>query len=205
MIVINNYISDWTASIFGHLNEAPWQVTNRAIDIVHGVLDALDDGFTISDGVAIHSSATVESGAIVKGPAIIGPNCFVAATAYLRDGVFLHRDCIVGPACELKSTFMFLGAKAAHLNFVGDALVGAHTNIEAGAIVANYRNEMDDKQIRIRLNNTIINTGVEKFGALIGDESRIGANAVIAPGAIIAPGFHVARLGMIDQHPNPAK
>ena len=201
MIEIGSYILDWTASIFGHLDEAPWQVTTRATGVVHEALNGLDGGYRISGGIAIHESAIVEPGAIVKGPAIIGPDCFVAATTYLRDGVFLDRDCTIGPACELKSTFMFRGSKAAHLSFVGDSLVGARTNIEAGAIVANYRNEMDDKRIRIRADGKTIDTGVDKFGALIGDGCRIGANAVIAPGALIAPGFQLARLGLIDQHP----
>jgi bifunctional N-acetylglucosamine-1-phosphate-uridyltransferase/glucosamine-1-phosphate-acetyltransferase GlmU-like protein len=98
---------------------------------------------------------------------------------------------------------MFRASKIAHLSFVGDSIIGAGVNIEAGAIVANYRNEMDDKLIRIAWRGSIIDTGVEKFGALIGDDARIGANAVIAPGALIEPGFRLARLGKVDQHPTP--
>jgi len=125
----------------------------------------------------------------------------VASNAYLRGGVFLDDECIVGPGCELKSTFMFRGSKLAHLSFVGDSIIGSGVNIEAGAIVANYRNEMDDKRILILREGKIIDTGVEKFGALIGDDARIGANAVIAPGALIEPGFRLARLEKVDQHP----
>jgi bifunctional N-acetylglucosamine-1-phosphate-uridyltransferase/glucosamine-1-phosphate-acetyltransferase GlmU-like protein len=107
--------------------------------------------------------------------------------------------CIIGPAVELKTAFMFSGAKAAHLNVFGDSLIGADANLEAGSIVANYRNELDDKMIRIRLGERVIETGVDKFGALIGDGARIGANAVIAPGAVLSPGARVARLGLVDQ------
>ncbi|MBL4601013.1 MAG: LpxA family transferase [Rhizobiaceae bacterium] len=146
-------------------------------------------------------TAHVEAGAIIKGPAIMGPNCFVAATAYLRDGVYLAEDCIVGPSCELKTTIMFPRSKVAHLSFVGDSLIGAGVNIEAGAIIANYRNELENKRILIQADNHIIDTGTDKFGSLIGDDARIGANAVIAPGSLISAGQIVPRLGLIDQHP----
>ena len=147
----------------------------------------------------MHCSATVEPGAIVKRPAIIGARCFVAATSYLRGGVFLDEDCIIGPGAELKSSFMFKGSKLAHLNFVGDSILGSDVNIEAGAIIANFRNELDEKSIRITYKGAVIDTGVDKFGALLGDHSRIGANAVIAPGAILMPGTRIPRLSLIDQ------
>lgn len=177
---------------------APWEITARAKAIVSRATGGLS-GYDVVDGVAIHRRATVEKGAVIKGPAIIGPDSFVAATAYLRDGVFLDDGCIVGPACELKSVFMLKGAKAAHLSFIGDSILGAGANIEAGAMIANYRNERAEKRIRILLGDAAIDTGVEKFGALIGDRARIGANAVIAPGALIPAGAVVPRLALVDQ------
>lgn len=77
-------------------------------------------------------------------------------------------------------------------------------NLEAGSIVANYRNERADKEIRIRRGGTLHGTGVEKFGALIGDRVRIGANAVIAPGALLLPGQVVPRLALVDQEAAPS-
>ena len=138
---------------------------------------------------------------MVKGPAIVGANSFVASGAYLRGGVFVGEACIVGPGCELKSTFMLRASKVAHLSFVGDSILGTDVNIEAGAMVANYRNELIEKRIHFVWRGRIVDTGVEKFGALIGDGSRIGANAVIAPGAVLEPQSRVPRLGQIDQIP----
>ena len=182
------------------LDLAPWEITATAKAIVTRAIAGLS-GYDIADGVAIHRRATIEKGAIIKGPAIIGPGCLVAATAYLRDGVYLDENCIVGPACELKSVFMLKGSKVAHLSFVGDSIIGAGANIEAGAMIANYRNERADKRIRIKTGAGVIDTGVDKFGALVGDEARIGANAVIAPGALIAAGAVVPRLALVDQAP----
>jgi NDP-sugar pyrophosphorylase family protein len=182
------------------LDRAPWDVTSKAEAIVRNALGVLA-GYSVQDGVATHRTATVEHGATIKAPAIVGPRCFVASTAYLRGGVFLDEACIIGPGCELKSTFMLLESKIAHLSFVGDSIIGAGANIEAGAIVANFRNERADKAIRIDFDGEIIETGVEKFGALIGDGARIGANAVVAPGALIRPGAIVPRLSLVDQSP----
>jgi bifunctional N-acetylglucosamine-1-phosphate-uridyltransferase/glucosamine-1-phosphate-acetyltransferase GlmU-like protein len=155
--------------------------------------------YFIAEEIAVHRSATVESGSVLKGPIIVGAKGFIAAGAYLRGGVWLAEQCIVGPCAELKSAFVFPGTKLAHFNFVGDSILGDDVNLEAGSIVCNYRNERPSKEIRVRVGATIYGTGVEKFGSLIGDGSRIGANAVVAPGALLRRGTVVGRGISIDQ------
>lgn len=182
------------------MDAPPWAVTSRAEAIVADRL-ARDAGAAVHATQRIDPTAVVEAGAIIKGPVIIGPRCFVAAGAYLRGGVLLESDCIVGPSCEVKSTFLLTGSKIAHLSFVGDSIVGAGVNIEAGAVIANYRNERDDKRLRIVWRGATIEAEVEKFGAAIGDGARIGANAVIAPGALIEPNAVIERLSLFDQSP----
>lgn len=181
--------------------QPPWLITAKATAIVRGILDGLPGDFRRTSDVAVHQTATVEEGAVIKGPVVIGPGCLVAAGAYLRGGVWLDEDCVIGPGSELKSSFMFHGAKLAHFNFVGDSILGADVNLEAGSIIANHRNERIDKQIRVRIGAELHATGVEKFGALVGDGTKIGANAVIAPGALIAPGTMIGRLSLVDQDP----
>jgi bifunctional N-acetylglucosamine-1-phosphate-uridyltransferase/glucosamine-1-phosphate-acetyltransferase GlmU-like protein len=180
---------------------APWRLISAIEPLIVSRLSRLGGDYRIAGDIGVHQTARTEEGAIVKGPAIIGPFCFIAATAYLRGGVFLDESCIIGPAAELKSSLLFKGSKLAHLNFVGDSILGEGTNCEAGSIVANYRNELANKRIHIAFEGEIIDTGVEKFGALIGDGARLGANAVVAPGALIAPGTVVPRLGLVDQRP----
>jgi NDP-sugar pyrophosphorylase family protein len=188
-----------TSPLAPWLGLAPWALTARAAEIVESLRAALGEGFHHAAGVAVHTTATIEPGAMIKPPAIVGPACRVAAGAYLRGGVWLARACTVGPGAEVKSSFLFDGSALAHFNFVGDAILGAGVNLEAGAIVANHRNERADKLIRVRVGGTLHATGIEKFGALIGDGARIGANAVIAPGTLLAPGTVVARLALVDQ------
>ena len=123
----------------------------------------------------------------------------LAATAYLRGGVFLDRGVTIGPACELKSTIVFDCSSLAHLSFVGDSLVGSDVNLEAGVVVANHWNERPAQAIIVCVGGQTIQTGVVTFGALIGDHSRVGANAVLSPGTVLAPHTVVARLGLVDQ------
>jgi UDP-N-acetylglucosamine diphosphorylase / glucose-1-phosphate thymidylyltransferase / UDP-N-acetylgalactosamine diphosphorylase / glucosamine-1-phosphate N-acetyltransferase / galactosamine-1-phosphate N-acetyltransferase len=201
-IHVSRFVHRWQSSPFAEVDEAPWHVTQKAESLLRGAIIRLADGYRVEHEVAVHASATIDNGAVLKGPAIIGPRCFVAAAAYLRGGVYLEEDCIVGPGSELKTSFMFKGSKIAHLNFVGDSILGSGVNIEAGAIIANYRNERTDKEIRISVDAKIVKTGVDKFGALVGDNVRIGANAVIAPGALLLPCTKIGRLQLVDQAPH---
>lgn len=196
-------VADFTArlaetSLAAYANAAPWDVTSRLEEIVATTIGQLLSGYRVNGNQAVHESAQVEEGATLKGPLIIGPRCYIAKTAYLRGGVFMDEGCIVGPGAELKTTVMLKGSKLAHLNFVGDSILGAGVNIEAGAIVANYRNERADKRIRFTYRGGVIDTGVDKFGVIAGDDVRIGANAVIAPGAALDPGTIIPRLSLMD-------
>ncbi len=198
---IAELVTNWSASPFADIDERPWAIVARAPRLLAALLQRLDDGYAVAGDVAVHRTASLESGAVLKGPVIVGPNCLVATGAYLRGGVFLERDCVIGPGSELKSSLVFAGSKLAHFNFVGDSILGSDVNLEAGAVIANHRNERADKTIRILLDGRIVNTGMEKFGALVGDGARIGANAVVAPGAVLARSAVVPRLGLIDQSP----
>lgn len=194
---INTFIARW--HLLGLEPRAPWLLAQDCENQILALLEVLGEGYRRQGNCAVHESAVIEQGAVLKGAIIIGEGSFVAAGAYLRGGVYLGSNCIVGPSCELKSTFMLDGSKLAHFNFVGDSLIGEAVNIEAGAIIANYRNELEGADIKIRHADSVIETGVNKFGALVGDGCKIGANAVIAPGALLRPNTHVPRLGLIDQ------
>jgi len=113
--------------------------------------------------------------------------------------VFLDRDVRVGPSCEVKASVVFQGAALAHLNYVGDSLIGARANLEAGAVLANRFNEREDKRIAVVAGGRLVSTGVERFGALVGDDSCIGANAVTTPGTLLPPRSIVRRLELVDQ------
>lgn len=205
MIRLADYIAGFDTSPlapWGRL--APWALVARASEVVAELLQALPaEDYEIRGDVAVHKTTVVEAGAVLKGPLILGPRCFVAAGAYLRGGCWVDAGCTFGPGAELKTSFVFGGSKLAHFNFVGDSVLGAGVNLEAGSIVCNYRNERDDKQVQVRIDGELAATGCVKFGALIGDQSRIGANAVLAPGAILQPKSIVRRGSVFDAEVAP--
>lgn len=200
MVRIEQYISEFSGSVLSPWNAlAPWQLVAQAPQIVSELLKGLSaEEYEIVDDIAVHRTAVVEAGAVLKGPLIIGAHCFVASGAYLRGGCWVDERCIFGPGAELKTSFVFRGSKLAHFNFVGDSVLGAGVNLEAGSIVCNYRNERAAKEVRVSIGGQLVATGCDKFGALIGDQGRIGANAVLAPGAVIEPGFVVRRGQVFD-------
>ena len=178
----------------------PWQLTMDLSRFIEQFAVSLESSsFRKSANVLVHNDATIEPGAMIKPPAIISAACFVAGTAYLRGGVFLDRGVTIGPGCELKSTIVLDSSSIAHLSFVGDSLVGSDVNLEAGVVVANHWNERSEQEVTVHVGGQSIRTGVLKFGALIGDHSRIGANAVLAPGTILKRGSIVPRLTLVDQ------
>ncbi|MCB0324752.1 MAG: hypothetical protein KDD69_14315 [Bdellovibrionales bacterium] len=194
-----SHIRKFPSSPLAQWDVPPWELTYRSEEIVAALLQALDlSEFDVNEGIAVHRSCTVESGAVLKAPLILGPRCFVAAGAYLRGGCWVEADCIFGPGAELKSSYVFANSKLAHFNFVGDSILGERVNLEAGSIICNYRNEREDKEIRLPFDDRLVPTGVDKFGALLGDDARLGANAVIAPGAIIPCGTVIRRCELFD-------
>lgn len=195
MIQLSHYISSIPSAITSF---EPWIIPTKLPTIISNLIKNLSDQYVINNGNAVHRTAMIEPGAILKSPYIIGPNCFIASYAYLRGGVWLESDVIIGPACEIKSSLILKGSKSAHFNFIGDSIIGRDVNIEAGAIVANYRNELASKEIVCFVDQKKITTGIDKFGALLGDECKIGANAVLAPGTILKPKTIVDRLALID-------
>ncbi|GAA4432660.1 glucose-1-phosphate thymidylyltransferase [Pontibacter saemangeumensis] len=198
-LYIDSYIAGFSGPFAAHKDALPWQLTKDLPGIIEEMIRRLDDSYIMKNGIAVHRSATVEEGVVLKGPAIVSEGCFIGAHAYIRGGVFLGKGTTVGTGCEIKSSIILHQSAVAHFNFVGDSLIGSNVNFEAGSIVANHYNERAEKQIWVVLNGGMINTGAEKFGALVGDNCKIGANAVLSPGTILAKGTVVKRLELVEQ------
>jgi NDP-sugar pyrophosphorylase family protein len=192
-----DFIADFDEKLPDLNREWPWLLAARTASLVADLQSSLGSDYQIANGIAIHHTAQVETHVVLKGPLIIGPHCFVASHAYLRGGVWLAGHNSIGPGCEVKSAVLFAHSKLAHFNFVGDSIIGAHCNFEAGAVIANHYNERADKKMMVRWGDQVVATGVEKFGALVGDACKVGANAVLSPGTLLAPRSVVARLQLV--------
>lgn len=199
MIIIDEFINQFSFNFAGQANLQPWDIVKNISNILTDLILQLDSNFSINNGVAVHNTATIEKGITIKAPVIIGENCFVGANAYLRGGVYLGKSTKIGASCEIKSSIIFDNSNIAHFNFIGDSIIGNNVNFEAGSITANHYNERADKKIFVSYKSTIIDTKTEKFGSLVGDNSKIGANAVLSPGTILETNTIVKRLELIDQ------
>jgi NDP-sugar pyrophosphorylase family protein len=199
MISIADFIKDFSLIFPGQNQLLPWEITNNLKKIITDLIQNLNEDFEINDEVAIHKTAIVETGATIKKPAIIGENCFVGANAYFREGVFLDHSVKIGPGCEIKNSIIFSETAIAHFNYIGNSIIGRNVNFEAGSIAANHFNERISKKISVLFNSDIIETNTEKFGSLVGDNSKIGANAVLSPGTILEKASIVKRLELVEQ------
>jgi len=137
----------------------------------------------VGEQVFVGEGTVVEDGVMIKGPAIIGRNCEIRHNAYIRENVIIGDGCVVGNACEVKNSLLFNGAVAPHFNYIGDSILGYKAHLGAGVKISNFK--LVPGNIMVEVNGKRIDTGLRKFGALLGDESDIGCNAVLNPGTII--------------------
>lgn len=137
----------------------------------------------IGPQVFIGEGTIVEDGAMIKGPAIIGRNCEIRHNAYLRENVILGDHCVIGNSSEVKNALLFNHAGAPHFNYIGDSILGFKAHLGAGVKISNLKLVVGN--VTVEVDGQARDTGLRKFGALIGDGAEIGCNAVLNPGTII--------------------
>ena len=178
------------AALFG-AGEYAWEALQKIKDYLKtnmrpALKNRCEGTAYIGEQVSIGAGTVVEDGAMIKGPAIIGRNCQIRHNAYLREDVIIGDDCVVGNSSELKNVLMFNNCQAPHFNYVGDAILGHKTHLGAGVKVSNIK--LDGANVTVEMDGKPFDTGLRKFGALLGDGSEIGCNAVLNPGSIIGRG-----------------
>jgi NDP-sugar pyrophosphorylase family protein len=140
----------------------------------------------VGERVFIGEGTVVEDGAMIKGPAIIGCNCQIRHNAYLREDVIIGDNCVVGNSCEVKHSLLFNHAVAPHFNYIGDSILGFKTHLGAGVKISNVK--LGPGNVTLEIEGKSFDTGLRKFGALVGDHAEIGCNAVLNPGSVIGRG-----------------
>lgn len=162
------------SDLFKNLNY-PWE----ALRNMQSYLDSKIN----TENIVIGEGTVVEKDAVIKGKAIIGKNCLIGNAVLLRGNCILGDNVQIGHGVELKNIIVLSNSSIAHLNYVGDSIVGNNVNVSAGAIVANLR--LDKQEILVNVQDEKVNTGLNKFGAIIGDGCTIGVNSVLNPGTIL--------------------
>ncbi|OGY85891.1 MAG: hypothetical protein A2233_00145 [Candidatus Kerfeldbacteria bacterium RIFOXYA2_FULL_38_24] len=178
------------AEIFSGL-EKIWEAIPNIADYLayylenHQVADLskLNQAEYMGQQVIIGEGTVIEPGVVIKGPALIGKNCQIRKGAYLRENVIIGHNSVVGNCTELKNVLLFNNVQAAHFNYIGDSILGYKVHLGTGAKITNAKTPQSE--IKIVTHYHTHQTGLHKFGALIGDFTEIGANTVTAPGSII--------------------
>ena len=137
----------------------------------------------IGENVFIGEGTVVEEGAMILGPALIGRNCRIRHGAYIRDCSVIGDSVVAGHSCEVKASILFNQCEVTDSNYVGDSILGYKAHLGAGVKISNVK--IMPGKISVRFNGEDIDTGLEKFGAIVGDYAQIGCNAVLNPGSII--------------------
>lgn len=163
----------------------PWEVLPEIETYIENIFKSgmIKGNYHGRSDVYIGEGTTVQPGVEIVGPAIIGKNCFLGHASLFRNGCIIGDNVTIGHAVEVKHSLFLNGSAAAHLNYVGDSIIGTNANISGGAMLANFR--LDKKSVSVKIGTSHIDTGLTKFGAIVGDGSTIGVNAVLNPGTIL--------------------
>lgn len=151
----------------------------------------------IGKNVVIGEGTEVLPGAYIEGPTIIGSNCVIRPGAFIRGNAIIGDNCMIGNSTEVKNAFLFNGALAPHFNYVGDSILGHKTHLGSSVVLSNLKSAQTNSTVKVTTLEGTIDTGLRKFGAIIGDEVEIGANAVLNPGTIVGARSVIYPLAMI--------
>ena len=163
----------------------PWEVLPKIESFIIELGQTLseDEYEKVGEDVWIAKSATVAPTAFIKGPAIIGKNAEVRHCAFIRGKAIVGEGAVVGNSTELKNVILFNKVQVPHYNYVGDSILGYKAHMGAGSITSNVRS---DKALVIVKNDTEKKeTGLKKFGAMLGDYVEIGCGTVLNPGSVV--------------------
>lgn len=163
----------------------PWEALKGIKDLIIELGQKLDKNEydEVSENVWVHKTAKVFPSAYLGAPCIIGPNTEVRHCAFIRGSALVGADCVVGNSCELKNVILFDHVQTPHYNYVGDSILGYCSHMGAGSITSNVKS--DKKLVVVHGEDEEMETGIKKFGAMLGDNVEVGCNSVLNPGTVI--------------------
>ena len=177
--------------------EYPWEVLPKIGDFIMelGNSLSLDEYDKIGEDIGIAKTATVAPTAYIKGPAIIGKNAEIRHCAFIRGKAIVGEGAVVGNSTELKNVILFNKVQVPHYNYVGDSILGYKAHMGAGSITSNVKS--DKKLVIVKSENERIETGLKKFGAMLGDEVEVGCGSVLNPGTVIGKKSNIYPLSSV--------
>ena len=142
-------------------------------------------GVQVEGAVFLHPTVKLPPFATIIGPAWIGATTEIRPGAFIRGNVIVGEGCVLGNACEFKNCVLMDKVQVPHFSYVGDSIMGSGSHFGAGVICSNLR--LDQKPIVVRMPDATYETGLKKFGAIVGEKAEVGCNAVLNPGTLLGP------------------
>ncbi len=182
----------------------PWEALAEIKNFILkcGALLPADEYLHPDEDVWIHKSAKVFPSAYIKGPCIIGAGTEVRHCAFIRGSALIGENCVVGNSTELKNVILFDNVQVPHYNYVGDSILGYKAHMGAGSITSNVKS--DKKLVAVHFEDGDLETGIKKFGAMLGDRVEVGCGSVMNPGTVVGRDTNIYPLssvrGAVDGH-----
>lgn len=203
-------MEQWTVKALYNLNETiakdifegatyPWEVLPKISTFILELGETLseEEYEKVGENVWIAKSATVAPTACINGPAIIGKNAEVRHCAFIRGNAIVGEGAVVGNSTELKNVILFNKVQVPHYNYVGDSVLGYKSHMGAGSITSNVKS--DKTLVTVKTEAGAIETGLKKFGAMLGDEVEVGCGSVLNPGTVVGSHTNIYPLSMVRE------
>ena len=193
---------DTSKTIAGAMMEQytyPWEVLPKIGAFIVELWNTLseEEYDKVGDDVWIAKSAKVAPSAYINGPAIIGKGAEVRHCAFIRGNAIVGEGAVVGNSTELKNVILFNKVQVPHYNYVGDSVLGYKAHMGAGSITSNVKS--DKTLTTVKTSEGAIETGLKKFGAMLGDEVEVGCGSVLNPGTVIGSHTNIYPLSMVRE------
>ena len=191
---------DVSETIAGDLFEGktyPWEVLPEIGDFILKLGETLpEDEFEHpKEDIWIHKSVTVAETATLNGPLIVDAGTEIRPGAFIRGKVIVGKNCVVGNSTELKNVVLFNTVQVPHYNYVVDSILGTHSHMGAGSITSNVKS--DKTLVVVKNGAEQMETGLKKFGAMLGDYVEVGCNSVLNPGTVIGRNCNIYPLSSV--------
>lgn len=175
----------------------PWEVLADIGDFILklGPTLPVDEFEHPQEDIWVHKSVTVAKNATLNGPLIIDADTEVRPGAFVRGKVIVGKNCVLGNSTELKNVVLFNTVQVPHYNYVGDSILGTHSHMGAGSITSNVKS--DKTLVVVKNGDEHIETGLKKFGAMIGDYVEVGCNSVLNPGTVVGRNTNIYPLSSV--------
>ena len=174
----------------------PWEALSGIKGLILTLGPALGEDYTeVSAGVWVHKTAKIAPTAYLGAPCIIGAGTEVRHCAFIREAALVGENCVVGNSVELKNVILFDDVQTPHYNYVGDSILGYKSHMGAGSITSNVK--QDKSLVVVHNQGENIETGVKKFGAMLGDNVEVGCNSVLNPGTVVGRNSNVYPLSCV--------